>query len=914
MQRRSTKPYQTIMLVGASALALAAASSAHAQDAAASQAAPAAQDDSAAVEEVVVTGVRASLRSAQAIKRDASQIVDSIVATDIGKLPDRNVAEALQRIPGIQIDRNYGEGANIAIRGLTQVRTEINGRDSFTAGEGRSLSFEDVPSEVLAGVDVYKNPAADLIEGGVGGLVNLRTRMPFDFAGAKFSASVTANNYDFVDKTKPSASVLLSDRWDTKYGEIGVLANVAYQKGAFRQDTISTEPFYTLKPGDANYVNYPGREGQIVTVPHGAGMNTTLGDRTRKGAVLGLQWRPNDKTELYAQVVHSDYKFEWQDYSVFAYTSGNAIQPAAGKPFKFDNDGEFVSGSFANVPYDSNTSLTQRHSVTTDYSVGGKWDATDDLTLSTDFQYIRAITDAVRSIVNVGSTIPVFNHDISGDIPVITTEPTGFASNIANFNLGYYLDHIEKSVGTSKAWRADAEYKAPEDGILKSVKVGVRYTDREALNRSSGYRFVGFFSPLSASPQLAEVNQFDNFFRDKVDSFGPTVAFKRSIALDYKATLNALGLAEGVGYGPADTNTQTEKTYAMYGVARFGFDAGRFPIDGNVGLRVVRTQVGSEGFVGTTPILNYGLPGETSGATVYSAVENSTSYTKALPSLNLRIHLTDDLQLRLAASKALSRPTFTQLNPNINVSEPGSTQTARNTATFGNPNLRPLEADQLDASLEWYFNSTGLLYGAAFYKKVDGFIYNVTSTDVPYTFPDGRTVLYDITRPENGDNGKIKGFEVGYTQFFDFLPGLLSGLGVQANYTYVDSQAPNPTARDTSGVDIPSVPLEGLSKNSYNAVGIYEKGPFSFRLAYNWRSDFVRTTAGNGTGNLPVYSKAFGQLDASATYDINDHMSFTVEGVNLTDTQRDTFFGKESRPRDSILVDRRVSASLRVNF
>ncbi|WP_165185656.1 TonB-dependent receptor [Caulobacter soli] len=913
MQRRSTKLYQTLMLVSASALAISAVASAACAQEAAQGASAAPADDNAVVEEVVVTGTRAALRSAIAIKRDASQIVDSIVATDIGKLPDHNVAEALQRIPGIQIDRNYGEGSNIAIRGLTQVRTEINGRDSFTAGEGRSLSFEDVPSEVLAGVDVYKNPAADLIEGGVGGLVNLRTRMPFDFSGAKFAASVSATNYDFVDKTKPSGSVLVSDRWDTKYGEIGVLANLSYQRGAFRQDTISTEPFYTLKPGDANYVTYPGREGQVVTVPHGAGMNTTLGDRTRKGGVLGLQWRPNDKTELYAQVVHSDYKFQWQDYSVFAYTSANPILPAAGKPFKFNSDGEFLSGSFANVPYDSNTSLTQRHSVTTDYSVGGKWDITDDLTLSTDFQYVRAITDATRSIVNVGSTIPVFNQDISGDIPVITTEPTGFASNPANFNLGYYLDHIEKSVGTEKAWRADAEYKAPEDGFLKSVKVGVRYTDRQALNRSSGYRFIGFFSPLTSHPGLYEVNQFDNFFRDKVSSFGPTVAFKRSIALDYRATLNALGQTEGVGYGPNDTNEQGEKTYAMYGVARFGFDAGAFPIDGNIGLRVVRTDVDAQGFSGITPLLNYGVPSqETSGSPIFTPVSIQSAYTKALPSLNVRIHLTDDVQLRLAASKALSRPTFTQLNPNANISQPGSTQQGLPTATFGNPYLKPLEADQLDSSLEWNFNSTGLLYGAVFYKKVDGFIANVTKNEV-FTFPDGRSETFGVTRPQNGDNGKIKGLEIGYTQFYDFLPGLLSGLGMQANYTYVDSKAPSPAAADNEGNKL-TVPLEGLSKNSYNIVGIYEKGPISFRLAYNWRDDYLVTTSGNGTGNLPVISKAFGQLDASFNYDINDHMGVTVEATNLTDTQRDTFFGKESLKRDSILVDRKVAATLRVNF
>ncbi len=902
------------MLVGVSTLALSAAA---ASTAVAQTAAPAAQQDDTAVEEIVVTGTRASLRSAQAIKRDASQIVDSIVATDIGKLPDHNVAEALQRIPGIQIDRNYGEGSNIAIRGLTQVRTEINGRDSFTAGEGRSLSFEDVPSEVLAGVDVYKNPAADLIEGGVGGLVNLRTRMPFDFSGFKFGASVTGTNYDFADKTKPSGSALISDRWDTKYGEIGVLANLSYQRGAFRQDTISTEPFYTVDPtktgpNDQPYVNYPGREGQIATVPHGAGVNTTLGDRTRKGAVLGVQWRPNDKTELYGTIVHSDYKFQWQDYSVFAYTGANSILPAAGRPFKFDSNGEFQSGSFANVGVDSNTSFTQRHSVTTDYSVGGKWEATSDLTLSTDFQYVRAITDSVRSIAAVQSNVPILNQDISGDIPVVTTEPAGFLTNPANFSLGFYLDHIEKSVGTEKAWRGDAEYKAPEGGFLKSVKVGLRYTDREALNRSSPYRFIGVFSPLTNYPGLYEVNQFDNFFRGKVASFGPTVAFKRSLALDYKATLAALGQTSGVGYGPNDTNEQGEKTYAMYGVARFGFDAGAFPIDGNIGLRVVRTDVDSQGFSGITPLLNYGTPAETSGPAIYSPVSVASAYTKALPSLNVRIHLTDDLQLRLAASKALSRPTFTQLNPNINIGQPSSSQNGLSTVTLGNPNLKPLEADQLDTSLEWNFNSTGLLYGAAFYKKVDGFIANVTTNQV-FSFPDGHSATFAVTRPENGDNGKIKGFEVGYTQFYDFLPGLLSGLGAQANYTYVDSKSPSPAAADNSGNKL-NVPLEGLSKNSFNLVGIYEKGPVSLRLAYNWRDDYVVTTSGNGTGSLPVVSKAFGQLDASISYDINDHAGVTIEATNLTDTQRDTIFGKETRKRDSILVDRKVAATLHVNF
>jgi TonB-dependent receptor len=907
MQRRSTKLYQHIMLVSASALALsAAASSAFAQEAAASPAAPAAATDDNAVDEVVVTGVRASLRSAQAIKRDASQLVDSIVATDIGKLPDHNVAEALQRIPGIQIDRQYGEGSSIAIRGLTQVRTEINGRDSFTANGGRALSFEDVPSELLAGVDVYKNPAADLIEGGIGGLVNLRTRMPFDFSGAKFAGTVSATNYDFADKTKPSASALVSDRWDTKIGEIGVLANISYQKGAFRQDTVSTEPYYTSSPGDANYVAFPGRVGQASTVPHGGGIDTTIGSRERKGAALAVQWRPNDKMEFYGQLVHSDYHFTWQDNSLFAFSSDTNIAPLAGSTYTYTADGDFTSGSFQNVPVNSNTSFTRRHSTTDDYSLGGKWQATEDLVVSTDFQYIHAITDGTRSIailstdpVNNPSAANTFTQDLRGDVPKLSIGPAGFLTNAASFDGAAYLDHIEKSIGTEKAWRADAEYTAPDGGFLKSAKVGVRYTDRTADSRSSNYNYTSLGNVAANNPSLLEVNQFDNFFNGEGGILGPVLAFKKSIISNYAATLKALGVT-GVSYNPSNYTTQNEKSYAAYAVARFGFDAGSFPVDGNLGIRIVRTELSSDGFASLTPF---------GGTTTYSAVNVDSSYTAPLPSLNVRVHLTDDLQLRFAAAKAISRPDFSQLNPTINVSERDKSKPLSGTltASSGNPNLKPMKADQFDSSLEWYFNSTGMLYGSVFYKKVDGFI--ATTTQQQTYFGD----IYTVSTPVNGDNGKIKGLEVGYTQFYDFLPGLLSGLGMQANYTYVDSEAPSPAAADKSGNKL-TVPLEGLSKNSYNLVGMYEKGPFSARVAYNWRDDYVVTTQGNGTGNLPVVSKAFGQLDASVSYDFNDHMGLTIEGTNLTNTQRDTIFGKETRLRDSILVDRKVAATLHVNF
>jgi iron complex outermembrane receptor protein len=199
-----------------------------------------------------------------------------------------------------------------------------------------------------------------------------------------------------------------------------------------------------------------------------------------------------------------------------------------------------------------------------------------------------------------------------------------------------------------------------------------------------------------------------------------------------------------------------------------------------------------------------------------------------------------------------------------------------------------------------------------FYKKVRNFIQTV-SVDQTITYPNGNAYDYRVTTSANGDKGTIKGFEVAYNQFFDFLPAPLDGFGVQANFTYVDSKAPSPLAADTSGAAL-SVPLELLSKYSYNLVGMYEKNKFSARAAYNWRSKYVVTTAGNGTGSLPVINKGFGQLDASVNYNVTDHFSLGVDGTNLLDTRRATYFGIETRPRDVQLNDRRISGTARITF
>ncbi|MEQ7754188.1 TonB-dependent receptor [Xanthomonas hortorum] len=869
---------------------------AYAQDAT-TTAAPAQDPTTQQLDTVQVTGTRSSVTKAQLVKQNAEQIVDSIVAEDIGKLPDNNVAEALQRISGIQITRNYGEGSSIAIRGLTQVRTELNGRDIFTANDGRGLSFEDVSAELLGGVNVYKNPSADMIEGGLGGTVDLRTRLPFDYDGRKIAGSVQYNHYDLADDGKPAFSGLFSDRWQTGIGEIGLLVNYSQQKSPFRQDTISIEPWYTQ-------TDLPGYEGQEVSVPHGAGINTTVGERERKTGAFAMQWRPNDSVEVYTQVLRSEYDFSWHDYSFFALTGTNNMQGLPG--IQVNDRNEFVDGSFQNVPTESNTSLTERHSVTTDYSLGGKWTVNEKLTLSTDFQYVDATTTGTRYILSTGqSTSPQFNVDFRGDLPRLSVTDSsgaeGYLADVNNYDgWRYHLDNKDDNKGTEFAWRADMDLAFDSD-FVRSFKAGVRYTDRDAETKGNIYRFMCINNcagaPFSQFPSVGVVtNPITDFFRGESHAFGPTLTASDAAVANYQQTLATFG-ASPLEFSPNNINAQTEKTYAAYGVLRFGVDSDSIPFDGNIGVRVVRTEVGSTG-------VRTGTDGEGGGLI---PVDAQQTYTDVLPSLNLRWMLSDTLQWRFAASRGISRPTFDRLNPNLSLSTGSSNGASTFTGRAGNPDLEPVKADQFDTALEWYFGQGSMMYGTLFYKKIEGFIADSVFNEVY----DGR--VWQITRPVNGDAGKIRGAELGYTQFFDFLPGWLSGFGLQTNYTYVDSEAPSPTATDTNGQAL-TVPLEGLSKNSYNAILSYETARFQGRVAYNWRSDWLVTTAGNGTENLPVYNKGFGQLDASLRFNINNVWSISLDGVNLLDTRRESYLGSESRYRDFVINDRRYGLTLRASL
>jgi len=863
-------------------------------------------------EEIVVTGFRASLQSAQNQKRNADQIVDAIVAEDIGKLPDNSIAEAVQRIPGVQISRRNGEGRGVAIRGLSQVKTLLNGREIFS-DTGRDLSLEEVPSEILAGVDVYKNPSAVLIEGGLGGVINLKTRKPLDFTDPVATVSMRMNHYDLVDRVRPQFTGLVGNRFDTGIGEIGVLVGAAYLESANRQDGASVEPFlerYDFADFDGDGV-FPGTKppaagadaDDLVIVPNGGGNNIFTSERKRLSFNGMLQWKPSSSLEFYAEGIYNKYDFKQDAYGYFANrpASGMPREPGSEISYSPDNPNVVQSATFRNVSFTNNAVATDRFAETWQIAGGFNWMPTDKLKVRADIARTESTADSYESSLRIGNSRfrtsevpggPTLFLDTTTGIPTLLL--TGASADPASY---YYIDankNHERLEGDSTA--AFAEFEYAFDGPLKSVQLGTRYADRGVFRQRGTVNFLPGAEavPITALPggMTGELFNDDYFGGTDIPNLTGLPIAPFGLARDTAAQCAAFGATVcEPQFDAINTYSQSEKTFAIYGQANFDLNLGGLAIDGNIGGRWVKTKLGVVGF-------RSGADGTT------VPIDQDNNYESFLPSFNLRAKLTEDLFLRFAAAKQLTRPSFADLSPNLTLTV--GTQGLQGKA--GNPDLKPLRSKSFDLSLEYYLSPSAYVYAAGFYKKVDGFIQVVVNDTEPVSLPDFPTyTTARVSRPQNGDNGTIKGFEIGGQTFFDFLPGLLSGFGIQANYTYVDSKVPGPVIGTT-------LPLTGLSKHSANGVLFYEKGKFRARVAYNWRDDFLETAQGGGAGALPVFNKSFGTLDASIGYRFNDHLDLSIDASNLTRARLDSYFGFKDRPRASNIFDRRIGIVLRATI
>ncbi len=548
-----------------------------------------AQANQLELEPVVVSGRRQSLATAREIRRDRVGIVDAVVADDIQKLPDTSVTEALQRIPGVQIGRDRGEATALTIRGLTQVETTINGREIFTAGTGRGLDFADLAAELLARVDIHKTASAEQIEGGIGGLVDLRMHRPFDFAGDASSASARIAHSDLADRDALQFSTLLSRRWDAGgAGEAGFLFSLAHQQRAWREDQkVSGNP-----AARSDIV-----AGRSVVVPSGTSETSSSGTHERNAVNLVLQWRPDDALELYAEANYAEFLTRQDSHQVNVFPSSSFV---AGSAELIPGSDDLRRITWTNAPVSILSFARDTFDRSRQGAVGASWQG-DKATLQADLSYTSGESGLFFSGPFMAATAARFSHDLSSDIPATRIEGTDLndPSNLAFSGLAYRVRPFE---GDLAAARFDGEYRL--EGFVHKLSGGLRLARRSATN-APGL----IFGDISLGGRAAtDLPQFlmpfprEDFLRGSGTSIGDFLAGNLDGARDAAALRAAFGIAEALPTAgdPLGVWKIRDDTDAAYLVASFASE--RHPFDGNLGLRVVRGRTAVSGATRTDTV------------------------------------------------------------------------------------------------------------------------------------------------------------------------------------------------------------------------------------------------------------------------------------------------------------------------
>jgi TonB-dependent receptor len=924
-------------------------------------------------EVVVVTGMRASARSSLAIKRDSVEIVDSITAEDIGKLPDPNVVDTLTRVPGVQGYRYGGEGASpvgagsgLVIRGLSgQTASQVNGRAYFTAGS-REYNLEGAIPAMIAGVDVFKNPSAEHIEGGIGGLVNVRTRNPSDFKGLTVSMGIAGKYNDLAKETEPEVFGLVANRWNLSGGaKIGLMAAGVYQKSTGRSDNnpangganfkraIRADSAEYAALAAANTTNnrgqanpaYVGRTdvnflAGVPTLPVSATVGANTPDlrgltaeqannvmvapaltnnvfqetimRERKGLNLAADYRADNTLRVFTEFNYTFYEYH-QNYRGLNSVDGANVQNLQTTPFAFteglanrnSNGGandvlvgqRLRSGTFLNSGVNT-VGGDERRPYTTWIAAGGvDWNPTENLSLKWDVNYVKATQKQDNRSVNLDSApgLGWSTSRVADGAPHQLTFAGPSLTDPANF---VYRDYNN---GTNQKWD-DSGYASAisaayivGDGLLRRVKFGGRYAHQESTYNN--YTFNGrplttdgkaLAADRSNAISVATVSQVEqsptNFMKGETGYSGGYLVYSPDrLTGNQVATLfpNAGIRQEGNYAENLDARRLiSENTLAGYMMGEFSAFDDR--IIGNVGVRVVRTK----GKATARTINNQTTP------VSYPEIFRETSYTNALPSLNVTGYITQDFLARFGYGKGMTRAGLDQLNPSISVNP------VTGTGNVGNPDLRPQTANSFDLSLERYFSKSNYVSAAIFDKEISGFFNGITqcqavATAVPYSgsADNGCTGgQYSVTKSVNSEKGYVRGIEIGGQYFLDAFDGIWKNFGVAGSYTHVNTS--NPVNFGTASAPrIVATPQPMQSKNSYSISGLYEDNKLSARLVYTWRSEAILF----GVSANPIdarYMDSNGVLDGSINYQLTDEFTLSLNASNILDKAINRYVGE----------------------
>ena len=847
-------------------------------------------------EEIVVTGLRRSIESSQAIKRDSDQIVDAIVAEDIGKLPDITASASLARVTGVQVNRAAGEAAQVQVRGLPDISTTYNGREIFTA-EGRFVAIQDFPAGSVSALEVFKSSTANLLEGGIGGQVNVRSRRPFEFDGFEVFGALNGIHTDQAQELDWNGNILVSNRWDTGIGEIGLLVNAAYTRIRFLDSTREQSLVAGVaQPDQTTQPEFRFPDAQAVF--YGGGL------RWRPSATATLQWKPTPELEIYADGLFQGFRS--RDTNRFVFTP--LFGPARFTNVILQEDGtraQSLTASYDDPLAFRPDGFTGRIQAKTDtyQAAGGLVYNNDRLRASADLAYTDSTFRLRAANVDYAfATSPV--RDVNFDIPSDYGGPAfSFrdfdASDPSNFLYRGLFQENLLAEGNDIQARGDIDYEA-DWGFLKRIQVGVRYADREAGRQRGALYVPGLQLGRTLSSLPLDVQLFKPGFRN--DFSQPFRTFLQPTGRSIWENLDELRVIAGAPEGfpefdPLETFTADEKSYTGYGQIKYEFDVGSMMVDGFVGVRAIKTE---STLTGTRRNITVPVPGGPEEVT-FDPVTRSDEYTDYLPNASARLALTDQLQMRLAYTQTRTRPNFIDLNPGGSIApepdicrtDPDSPDCIRN-FVGGNPNLDPINSTNYDVSLEYYYSRSGSATVALFRRDVTGFISRSTNITED---PELGRLRSDI--PFNGGEGRIQGVETSFTTFLDFeaLPEWAKGFGLQTNYTYIDSESELPASLgDFLPPERPGRPrLQGVSKHAYNIIGFYEKPTFSLRLAYNYRSDYVLSygrefdpglpnpdgTFGGLGPTLPLIQEGRGVLDFAATVTPTPAVTIAFDVANV---------------------------------
>lgn len=852
-----------------------------------------AQDEPAVLEEVVVTGIRSSLQESLETKRYASSVVDAITAEDLGKFPDKNVADSLARITGVSVTRGFGEGEKIAVRGTSpnQNRTLLNGAAVASAdwfvldNPSRAFNYTLLPSTIVSSLEVFKSPQADIQEGSLGGTVMLRTRRPLDMDANSGVVQVQGMYSETSEEWDPNVSALYS--WKNDAETLGFNISLTKQDRTVLRDGQEILGFQNQDFGLGD-----------TWTPRAIGDAYFEQERERETALLTGQWRPTDAGEFTLTYLNSELEADNTNSNRYEWFNGQAgggtIDPGtasivgsgvvAGEVM--DNYAEYYVIDRVSYSETESTDLQYTHNFNSwamDLRVGYT-EAEGGTSRDRHYNFDRFLDG---STFNGLSHTPYYEGAVEDDASLLTR------------GLGWMQEGQRVMEDEETYASFDLDFPL-ELGVFNGIKTGMLYRDHDKGQYQDGTRFHFLSDAMHSDDATAygggsDTSGWDRWLWGNLDA-GTLGDYARNESGAPYPLLN-ISKAQSVIYPSEayenattflflpDTWDVNEEILAAYVKADFEGEGFR----GNLGVRVVQTDVESTGYnwegdwvaASLDQVGGYDLLVELfdPGTADFNVREETVKhdYTEVLPNLNVAFDLTDDSILRFSAAKVMARPDYVK----IANQEGYNIDTA--TGSRGNPELDPETANQYDLAWEWYFADSALVAFTYFNKDISDSVINSTSVEPRTNDKTGESVDVLFLQPENGKGSDVQGLEVSYQQNF-------GNFGVIANYTYTDADSRDdrdPVSNPGSGLVI------GASEHMANLTGFYENNWLSARLSYNYRTEWYDGISEFGS---EMYVDDYGQLDASINVMAFDNWDIVLEGINITGEELELYHIDSNRP------------------